>query len=49
MLVTTLLFIAALVCFAIPAIRALFAGTFDFTNTGLAFFLLALILGRGFV
>ena len=47
MLVTTLLMCAALVCFLIPAIKALFNNSFDFTNTGLAFFMLALILGNG--
>lgn len=47
MFITTLLMIAALVCFAIPALRALFNNSFDYTNTGLTMFMLALVLGRG--
>lgn len=31
-----LFLVGALICFAIPAIKALFNNTFDFTNTGLA-------------
>lgn len=42
-----LLLVAAIVCFAIPAIKALFNGQFDFTNTGLALFVLYFLIGRG--
>jgi hypothetical protein len=42
---TTLLLLAALVCFAIPAIRAILGRSFDYTNTGLACFIATLLLG----
>jgi hypothetical protein len=47
MSVVLLLLIAALVCFLVPAIKALFNNSFDFTDSGLAFATLALILGHG--
>jgi hypothetical protein len=40
----TLLMLAAFVCFAIPAIRAILGRTFDYTNSGLACVVLALLL-----
>lgn len=42
-----ILMVAALVLFAIPAIRALFRGAVDFTNSGLAFMALAFAISAG--
>lgn len=39
--------IVALLMFAFPAIRALFAGAVDFTNTGLFFLIAAVLAGSG--
>lgn len=40
-----LLLLAALVCFGIPAIRAILNQSFDYTSTGLACLAAALLLG----
>jgi hypothetical protein len=38
--------IAALVCFGIPAVRAMLNRSFDYTNTGLALLTLIAIFGE---
>lgn len=43
--INTVLLAGALVCFAIPAIRALLKREFDYTDSGLALLTLALLLG----
>lgn len=40
-----LLLLAALVCFGVPAVRAILARGFDFTNTGLACAAAAMLVG----
>jgi hypothetical protein len=40
-----ILLVGALVCFAVPAIRALFSNSFDFTNTGLALLTASFLFG----
>lgn len=45
MTIETILLAAALVLFAIPAIRALINSSVDFTNTGLACLIAAMLFG----
>lgn len=40
----TLLLLAAFVCFATPAIKAILGRSFDFTNSGLACLAVSLLL-----
>lgn len=47
MLIITILLTAAFACFLIPAIKALFRNSFDFTNTGLACLTGALLFTNG--
>lgn len=42
--ILTLLLLAAFVCFAIPAIRAILGRSFDYTNSGLACIALAMLV-----
>lgn len=44
-LINTVLLIGAVICFGIPAIRAMLAKSFDYTDSGLALVALALLLG----